>query len=220
MSQFWDNIFGVAIPIAQYCEKASTDLIARPGYFITNFAYIGVGLYLLFQKGRITKIFGILSILIGVCSSLYDASFRSSAQVLDQTVMFIFIEFLFLLNLRKLINLPKNLFMIIFFFLFVFFLGFQFILSPEYGLIPFVAGVIGIIAVWIKRFPTAAKSEKVLWSLSFLLFFSGYGFWLLDAGNILCIPNNLLNGRGVFHYLTSIIVLLWGMHYSKKQSIQ
>ena len=86
---FWTEIFGSKLPSVDYCEKAISGIIARPEYFISNLSYLLVGIYLLTRKDKFGKVLGIISLIVGSFSAIYDASFRFNAQLLDLSAMFL-----------------------------------------------------------------------------------------------------------------------------------
>lgn len=216
-SEFW-NFLGLQKPVMEYCEKAGGGIIARPGYFISNFAYIIIGFILLTKKRKISKAFGIFAILIGVASGIYDASYRANAQFLDVTVMFGFVIFLFCLNLQCIFNLNvRKLVLLYILFIIVYLLFADLFFTKGAGLIPFGAGVVGVIAsqlyIWFKLDKNTYSANNKIWIASFVIFFAGYLIWQFDAHNIICDKFNLFNGRGIFHYLTSIVILLLSNFY-------
>lgn len=216
-SEFW-NFLGLQKPVMEYCEKAGGGIIARPGYFISNFAYIIIGFVLLAKKRKISKAFGIFAILIGVASGIYDASYRANAQFLDVTFMFGFVIFLFCLNLQYIFNLNvRRLVLLYILFIIVYFLFADLFFTKGAGLIPFGAGVVGVIAsqlyIWFKLDKNTYTANNKLWIAACILFFTGYLIWQFDAHHIICDKLNLFNGRGIFHYLTSFVILLLSNFY-------
>lgn len=205
---FWDNIFGSKLPTVDYCEKSISGLIARPEYFISNISYILVGIYLLIRKDRFGKTLGIISLIVGSFSAIYDASFRFNAQLLDLSAMFLLINFLLLYNLSKLkITSRRNLIILGIFLQIIYFIGITF-LEGQSGRILFGLGVLGILITeyifWKRK---VVLNYKVFIS-AFLLFILGFLIWLLDSNKILCSPSIPLNGRTIFHILTAVCVYL------------
>lgn len=216
--EFWNSIFGSKEPTVNYCEPILEGLIARPGYFISNIAYIFGGIYLLTRKSKIEKLFGIISILIGIASGIYDASFRFNAQIIDLSVMFLFINLIVVLNLKRALNIKGKVILVSLFTIFE--LAYILLISQlegSSGRIFF--GVFVIIAIISEIFlilrDTLAFQKYKYWLAGLFLFLIGFSIWLLDANLIWCDPTNILNGRGVYHYLTSITVVLIGIYYSK-----
>ncbi len=213
---FWDNIFGSKLPSVDYCEKAISGIIARPEYFISNLSYILVGIYLLTRKDRFGRILGVISLIVGSFSAIYDASYRFNAQLLDLSAMFLLINFLFLYNLHKLkITSNRNLYALGIFLQVIYFIGIS-LLEGQSGRILFGLGVFGILFTeylfWRKK---VALNYKVFFS-AFLLFIFGFLIWLLDSNKILCSPSIPLNGRTIFHILTAVSIYLLYKYDKKK----
>jgi len=216
---FWDNIFGSKLPSVDYCEKATSGIIARPEYFISNLSYILVGIYLLTRKDKFGKILGVISLIVGSFSAIYDASFRFNAQLLDLSAMFLLIIFLLLYNLLKLkVTSIRNLFILGASLQAIYFIGIS-LLEGQSGRILFGLGVLGILFTeylfWRKK---VVLNYKVF-ILAFFIFIIGFLIWLLDSNKILCSPSIPLNGRTIFHILTAVSIYLLYMYNRKKENI-
>lgn len=216
MNQFWTQIFGERIPTVEYCEQVIEGLIARPGYFISNIPYIILGVFLITRKDKVAKILGTLSILIGVFSGIYDASFKFNAQIFDLMAMFALINFLFVFNLYKLKLASKqaSIFLAIIFQL-TYLLG---IISFEgssgrmlFGL--FVLGVILTEYIIYKR--KLVESHKYF-LVALATFLVGFLIWTFDASQTICSPVEWLNGRAIYHYITTATIYYLYLHNRKK----
>lgn len=207
MNSFWTGIFGAKSPTVEYCEKASNSLIARPGYFLSNFVYIFIGIYLLRKRGKLAKVFGLLSILIGVFSGIYDASSLFYAQVLDLSMMAVFILYLIALNIKKL-NLFSDIKIVIL----------TVILQSIYMMcVIFIQGQSGrilfgifVLMVILSEYSFKKKNKNALvnnFIIAFILFTAGFIIWIFDATQLLCSPYSLVNGRGIYHILTALSIL-------------
>jgi hypothetical protein len=216
---FWDNIFGSKLPSVDFCEKAISGIIARPEYFISNLSYIIVGIYLLTRKDKFGKVLGIISLIVGSFSAIYDASYRFNAQLLDLSAMFLLINFLVIYNLYKLkVTSIRNLFILGISLQVIYFIGIS-LLEGQSGRILFGLGVLSILFTeylfWKRK---VILNYKVFIS-AFLLFILGFLIWLLDSNKILCSPSIPLNGRTVFHILTAISIYLLYKYNSRKRNI-
>lgn len=217
---FWDNIFGSKLPTVDYCEKAISGIIARPEYFISNISYILVGIYLLTRKDRFGKILGVISLMVGSFSAIYDASFRFNAQLLDLSSMFLLINFLLLYNLSKLkITSKRKLIILGIFLQAMYFIGINF-LEGQSGRILFGLGVFGILVTEYIFWKRKVVLNYKIFISAFLLFIIGFLIWLLDSNKILCSPSIPLNGRTVFHILTVVSIYLLYRYNIKKTSIR
>lgn len=220
MVNFWTDIFGSKLPTVIYCEKAIDGLIARPGYFISNLAYILVGIFLLTKKDKLAKILGIISILIGVLSGVYDASFKFNSQILDLSGMFLLVIFLLVFNLYKLkITSSRNSIILAVVLQILSMLGII-LLEAQSGRILFGLYVIGVIITELIFWKRKLLREYKTFAIALGLFLLGFVIWMLDSNQILCSPITLINGRAVFHYLTAIsIYYLYKYNLQKINSI-
>jgi len=201
-------------PTIAYCEAATQSLIRRPYYFLSNFVYLGLALWLLTRKGILAKQFGVIALLVGVASSLYDMTFLYLFQLIDLGVMIVFISFLIYLNYPKAerkyilskLSLIGGLAVISIF-----------CLKGVSGDVVFGLYVVFFIWQSIGRFGlTALRKSK--WASALLVFVLGFAFWIMDFTKVYCSSFGLLNGRSVFHYTTAIsIFLLYGFYSQLKE---
>lgn len=201
-------------PTIEFCEKAGLGLIKRPFYAISNFAYLIVGFLILNKRTKFSKIFGYSAIFIGLASFLYDASYTYASQLLDLFSMLVFVNILIYLSA---VRLGKN------FKIFC-------ILAPIFGLASiiyfksyageFVFGIFVLIAIVLEIvfWLTGRAKEFRMWLWGFGLFILGFIVWLFDAVFKVCDPDNIINGRSIFHILTAITIFLL-YKYSEKQEV-
>ena len=216
MNHLWTIIFGERTPTIEYCEKAVDGLIARPGYFISNIPYILLGIFLLTKKDKLAKIFGSISILIGVFSGIYDASFKFNAQILDLLAMFTLINFLFIFNLYKLKVIDQNLSIILaVIFQIVYFVGILYFEGSSgrilFGI--FVLFVIGSEYLIHKR---KLIESHIYFLIALATFLIGFLIWTFDASQTICSPIEWLNGRAIYHYITTVTIYYIYLHNKKK----
>ena len=213
----WDFIFGDKIPTVTYCELPIESVIARPGYFLSNIPYILLGIYIFTRPGRYSKIFGILTIMIGIFSALYDASFKYNAQILDLLGMFSFITFLLILNLKYLGNLQSKLSTFVFSFSLLFvYLSAILVLEGSAGRISFGLLVLGFLVTEYLKFKKHMIVENIKYFIfGLLLFIIGFLIWNLDANGIWCSSISIFNGRAIFHYLTGGSIYFLYKHFVK-----
>jgi hypothetical protein len=216
MNTFWNQIFGARIPTVIYCEQALDFVIARPGYFISNFAYIFVGLLLIFKKDKVAKVLGILSIVIGIFSGIYDASFKFNAQILDLLAMFSLVNFLLVFNLYKLKIINKLGALILALVFELIYLAGILSLEGSSGRIIFGLFVVGVILSEFVIFKKRLISNFKYFLIALITFLIGFGIWTLDASQLLCSPIEWLNGRAIYHYITAITIYYLYLHNRKK----
>lgn len=198
----WNQLFGNILPTVSYCEAIKDSLIARPAYFLSNIPYIILGVYLVTRKNKISKILGMFSILIGIASSVYDASYRYNAQLIDLAVMCLFISFLFIKNLSLVLKRLKSTKILFYYVINLLSISLIYYFKGGAGSLIFAAlitlYIISELMVWRKFSIT-----KKYWIIALTLFLIGWIFWQFDAKQIVCSPIALLNGRALFHYFTA-----------------
>jgi len=209
------------LPTVLYCEPILDSFIKRPFYAISNIPYVLIGIYLIYSNRNneksLGKIFGLHMIMIGVFSFLYDAQVTFFTQILDLSAMFLFISFYFILNLQKLKPRVKINYPFIFILLNIINLILIIVLQGSSGRILFASVLVGAVGIEIylifKEKLRLVQINYFIWAIFLLAI--GFGIWMLDANHIWCDSTNILNGRGVFHYLTAISIFLLYKNISK-----
>lgn len=194
-------------PTIKYCENPTSGLIARPYYAISNIVFLIVGITILLKgKGSsLSKAFGLMAILVGLLSFLYDASYLYVFQLLDLTGMLLLINFLLYLNLSA---LYKNKALTIVLQIMAILLGLiSIIVFQGYsGDIVFGIFVLLYIASEIYLLQTGRHENYLKWLLPLVIFLIGFIFWFFDASKVYCASFGLLNGRAIFHFLNAIVI--------------
>ncbi len=191
-------------PTIEFCEQAGAGLIKRPFYALSNIAYIFVGFLILSKKTRFSKIFGLTALFIGLASFLYDASYTYISQLVDLLGMLIFINVLIFLSARLYFTKVSKQILVILQALAVVF-GMLAIIYYKSFAGEFVFGTFIVVEILLQflLYKEGRVKNSRLWMYGLGLFLFGFGIWLLDASHLLCDPTNILNGRSVFHLLTS-----------------
>lgn len=210
MIDFIKNLYYIP-PTVDFCEKATGGLIQRPFYALSNFAYIIIGLTILFsgKKSRVARAFSSAIVLVGILSLFYDATYSYFFQLLDLAGMFIFATLLVFLNLKRLeVRTHWTIRWI------VVALGIlvTYFLKGETGNIIFGLLVLFII---ISEWFIDEKISKKDWLIGVALFLLGVLIWLPDATLTFCDPNNIFNGRGIYHVISAVAVYFLFGYYSK-----
>lgn len=225
MIEFIKNLYYM-VPTVSYCEQPTGGLIERPFYAISNIAFLIVGFLILSRgsfsrmrqlpadkKTPLSKAFGYSMIAVGLFSFVYDATYSYLFQLLDVAGMYIFITLVMYLNTQRLgLNLHKAwrwatlaLGMIIFYFF-----------KGEIGNVIFGLFILFVI---ISEWMIKEKISRKDWITGIVLFALGFGIWMFDATKLLCDPNNIFNGRGIFHLLEAAAVYYFYKHYLKLEKI-
>jgi hypothetical protein len=209
------NLLGA--PTVEFCEKATSFIIKRPFYALSNIVYLFVGVLILNKKTRFSKVFGYTSLFIGLASFVYDASYTYVSQLVDLFAMLVFVNILISLNIKRIFGFSNK---------FLTFLGVVFISFGISVIIyfksfsgEFVFGIFVITVVLTELFLwKSGKSKNIKTFLfGFLVFTLGFVVWLPDAMGLLCDPNNIVNGRSLFHVLTSITVYVLYKYYELQE---
>jgi hypothetical protein len=204
-------------PTVTYCEQAVEGLIARPGYALSNIPYILLGIYLIVKRkeSRLNLPFGLLSILIGTASFIYDATYLLLTQIIDLSAMFIFILFLLGLNLKRLKSIQANVLFLSGFLAFVVMVLFTLFIGGSMGRLLFGIGVVSVLVTELLiRLRNHDYTDKYFY-LAITVFIMGFGIWLIDANKIWCDQNNVFNGRSIFHYATTIAIFFLYRFYKQ-----
>lgn len=198
---------------AVYCEQPTHTWIERPGYAISNIPFMLLGLVLLAQKSKLAQWFGISSLFIGACSLVYDVTFTHAAQYFDWLGMFLFVNGLLSLNILRLTKRPKRA-MLAYVGLLLIYLPLSYITDAGTEIFGVVVALVLITELYM--YFSSPKSYSIsLFLAGLAVFLIGWGIWQFDSHQAWCDPTNLFNGRGIFHYLTTVTIFLLYKHYSR-----
>ena len=198
-------------PTVQYCEVATSMLIARPWYALSNVAFLVVGILILLRGGRYSRLFGSMALLVGSLSFMHDASYTYLAQLVDLSGMLLLVSVLLYLNLQPL--LLKRLLIIGLAVSFIFALCTIIALRGFAGDIFFGLLILGYIVSEMYLLRTGRHTRSRRWLLALGIFLLGFIFWLCDASHFYCANVGLFNGRAIFHYTNSITIYLLFIYY-------
>jgi len=215
------NLFGK--PTVEFCEKAGEGLIARPFYALSNLAYLAVGVIILKEgKGsRLSRLFGWFSVLIAFCSFAYDATYTYFSQLMDLFAMLLFINLLIFLSAKKyfgtsskMLLLMQSVMVLVGMFCIYYFKSFS-------GEVVFGLFILFYVILELLLWRANKLISINLWFKALGVFILGFIVWLPDALMLICDPNNMLNGRSIFHILTAGSIYLLYKHYmvNEKQLI-
>ena len=201
-------------PTVTFCEVPTGGLIERPWYLLSNLPYFLVGFYLLFgyAHSQIARVLGIATLAIGFFSSFYDITYTFGAQLLDLGGMFFFIMLLLALNIERYRGGLKNTHKSWFHPLLITFLVIclMFVLYLWKGVLGnYLFALLALLAISSEYFAYSKNKTTNYknWKIAIALFLVGSAIWMLDGLHIWCSPVAILNGRAIFHYFTSIVML-------------
>ncbi len=212
------NLLGA--PTVEFCEKAGTGIIKRPFYAISSLAYIFVGFVILNKKTRLSRAFGLTSLLIGLLSFMYDASHTYLSQLLDLVGMLLFVNLLIYLSAQRYFKVSRSKLISVQSLLFV--IGMIAIIYFKAFAGGFVFGSFIIISIVLELLLwRQGQSVNIkLWVSGLGLFILGIIVWLPDASGWLCDPHNIINGRSIFHFLTAGTIYLLYKYYEQQSKLE
>jgi len=215
MADLIKNYFS-KVPTVNFCEAPNGTWIARPGYFISNFSYLFLGFYLFFKKG-LARQFSYFVFLIGLMSSVYDATYRLWAQHLDLLAMFIFISFLAELNYQIIFKSTKFS-RLIQFGLPTFSIFLIFITGFSSGQILFaIFTIITLISYFYLPIRKTLNYNNLYLAVIFLII--GFLAWIPDRLQSICFDLTIFNGRAIFHYLTTFTIFFVYKFYAENKLV-
>lgn len=200
-------------PTIEFCEKAGSGIIKRPFYALSNFSFLIVGFIILSKKTRYSKAFGYTAIIVGLLSFGYDASYTYLSQLLDLLGMLLFVSLLihisakrfFFVGIAKLLTI-QTLTVIAGLFCILYFKSFA-------GEFVFAAFIITEIILEFLLWQAGKTTSIKIWLISLGIFLLSFAIWLPDATRLWCDPNNIVNGRSIFHILNAITIYLLYRYY-------
>jgi len=206
MIQFIQNLYSQPATV-DYCEKIVSGLVKRPFDTAGNVVFLVLGIIFLVigKNQKLAKIFGWMTLVIWLFSSLYDANANLLFQVFDFTAMYIFITLLISLNFKRLgINLSavfRWLIIILGVIVFILFRG----LSPHvfFGTL--------VLTVIVTEF-IARTDHRKYWYLGITSFMVGIIFWIIDLNKLVCDPTKIFSGRNLEHLFFAIAIYLIYKH--------
>ncbi len=199
----------------KFCEAHVCAWIVAPAETWSNLAYLLVGFWLIFRgRSRVETRLGLYAIVVGICSSLFHASYTYAFETLDLASMF-FLGFEILYQalgrlgwIRGKSPIPL----------------FGLLLAGGVALLLSTRGAdrllvfTGLIAlgVWFellifvreRRYRREGRTVPPIdyapfgWSLG--LFAVAFGFWVLDYQGILCVPDrHFFSGHAAWHVVNA-----------------
>lgn len=195
--------------------------IRQPADTWSNIAFIITGLYLLIRyrnqlnKRKILLAIPLSSILIGICSFIYHASYSDELLVLDDFGIWIFITIIVSFNLKKITKFNINKILNISFILVVIPLTIMIIFQGTLGTIMvtgfyFIALILELITA---PHPKNIFNYKYFYT-TIILQIIALMFWILDKQKILCNPqNHIFQYHVLWHILNALAIFFIFKHY-------
>ncbi len=184
----------------KFCEAHVCERIVAPAETWSNLPYLLVGVWLLVRGlGRTETRFGLYALVVGICSSLFHASYTYVFETADLAAMNLLGVEMVIQALRKLGWMKGH--------------------SPiAFGAILFVAafllllgtGAFVAVVLWLetlifvrnRRLKTPGRYGGMIATLA--LFGLAYVFWILDYSGIVCAPDrHWFSGHAAWHVLNA-----------------
>lgn len=200
---------GLKPPTIQFCEANLCSWIATPANTWSNLPYILIGFWLLrkglIDKNYVSKIIGTVSIIVGMSSFAYHASFTFVGQFFDLSSLFFLAAILLVFNLRRLntisLNNQFNVFLIISITSMIILLIFN-----KTGKALFAVELIS--ALLIELHISRKQNNGIVYKdllIALSIFIMAFVIWILDVTKIVCDPNNhFIQGHAIWHIMTSL----------------
>mmetsp|Transcript_16300 Transcript_16300/g.30489 ORF Transcript_16300/g.30489 Transcript_16300/m.30489 type:complete len:262 (+) Transcript_16300:71-856(+) len=215
-------------PNVKWCEENLCAWITAPANTWSNVAYILFGLIMMRQakkmKSPTLHLFGPASIITGVSSFAFHASYTYVFQIFDYFGMFCFVYLAIVVNFRRSNVIARSQQKVVFWSLVVV----STVLVPILGYfdLPYQLLVLGLVfftlgqEIHIWRMSRKKGSHVVAaygWNALGLLFLlAGVTCSALDATRVWCDPkNHLYNGHALWHLLTSIGLFCFFQFYKQ-----
>ena len=211
-----------------WCEDNLCAWITAPANTYSNLAYILFGIIMIQHarklKSKTLLLFGPASIITGVSSFAFHASYTYLFQIFDYFGMFCFVYLAIVVQLRRLNVINAQTQTLTFWSLVIF----STILVPILGhyKIPYQVLVLGLVFLTMfmeMRLYVLSKRKGVHTVANYRYFIIGLLFLIggatcsgLDAARVWCDPtNHVMNGHAMWHLLTSVGLFAFFIFYKQ-----
>lgn len=215
----WSELHHMAPPNVNWCEANLCSWIVNPANTWSNLAYIAIGIVLILitQPKTTMRMFGPITIFVGISSFLWHASFTFVFQFLDFLAMFAFGALPLVLNLRRLdIISAANKFTVFY----AYIVGMSLLLLLFYWqdipyqslvLISIIGAVIMEIVLYRRGTEDIGYKHLLLAAVSMGV---AFGFSIADVTGVFCNPNNhVIQGHAIWHLLSAAALGFWFLFY-------
>jgi hypothetical protein len=212
-------------PVIKFCEPNLCARIVQPANTWSNLAYIFVGIVILIlaNKGKKTSLWwlGPITILIGLFSFAYHASYTFIGQMLDLGSMFLFATFLLMINLKRIKPDLKNTTIAwLFIFINIFCLVSMYVIRTvggfNIGILIFGIELAAVLALECLAWSRAKTRYRLGHILTALLIASiAAVIWMFDYTRLWCNADtyHYLNGHELWHILTAVSLFFVYLFY-------
>lgn len=217
-----------ARPNVKWCEENLCGYITAPANTWTNLSYMIFGLWMMRdgskKKSNTLYFVGVASILVGVTSFVYHASYTAQGQFLDFVGMYMFSVIPVVLNGRRLQVLKKKhelvvgVGAVILLSVFTALVQLEIVMNPKKFpiqlLVAFLVAITLVQEVILYRRKVEARRANFYLSVFFIA--AAFSCSIMDATNVWCDPHDhVIQGHGMWHILSSISLQFIYMFYSQ-----
>ncbi len=200
-----------------FCEHIGDGLLRQPINAISSLAFVLAGFLMISRRRPELNLLGFAAIITGLGSAFYHASLSFAGQFFDVLGMHMVAIFMIIYAFRfnKKLDFSKTLWI---FAVATIFLGVILWTAPEVrrylftGLI--IVGILFEFFLAIRK-----KSLNCRYLISGILVMAiGQLIWQLDNSGVVCYPDSLFQGHGLWHILGAAALYLLFIHYIGSKS--
>ena len=205
-----------------FCEEPSDSGLVQIVNSFTSLAFVIVGVWGLLVASRLKSarlekrligVFAAVAVFIGLSSFFYHGTLTFLGQFLDIFSMYVFGTLLILGALLRR-GYVKPVIGIVLFIAVNIALGYVQYVYPDSRRILFALILIPGIILEFVPIGKPGYDRKYLY-LGIMSLIVAYGIWSLDQNGILCWPDSVLQGHGLWHILTAVAVGMVMLHYRR-----
>ncbi len=200
-----------------FCEHIGDGLLKQPINAISSLAFVLVGFLMISRRRPELNLLALAAIITGLGSAFYHASLSFAGQFFDVLGMHMVAIFMIVYAFRfnKRLGFSKTLWI---FTVATVLLGVILWTAPESRRYLF-AGLIIIGILLELLLAVRKKSLNCKYLISGILVMAiGQLIWQLDNSGVVCYPDSLFQGHGLWHILGAIALYLLYKHYSQNGS--
>lgn len=210
---FWD--FLEPLP-GGFCEERLCSIVVEPSNTWSNIGYLFVAIAILrsqkITNKRVRHLFFVACFSLFLGSTFFHLSGSYLGKMIDVSAMFFLSMVILTLSVERYFLLRErtaNLF-----FVAGIAASLAFLFTFKFGNVFFAGQILASLYFEIKM-PDSQRqliSNQVL--RAFAILATAFGFWILDASKILCIPeNHLLSGHALWHLLAALAIWTYFLSY-------
>ena len=209
------------MPSYCFCEHINThSSIKQFSNTISSFAFVYVGWLILFKsilnKNTLMKLFGIVTLSIGVGSAFFHATLSFLGQVLDLAGMFLLSSFILFYALYRIYNLSKVETIVLIVVINII-LDVGLFIAPEMR--RYLFAILTILGLGHEYFYIQTKDKKIetTWlKYAFITLLISFSIWVLDITKIVCSPKSIVQGHAIWHVLSAMSIYFLYRYYQQK----